>query len=206
MTQQNGLLASLLRAARGPVPDGLRGGASGEADPTPRVGANRDHEPVLLKADRTVGACRVALDRLGELVEAIPKLELRADPALLQKLLVLGAKTEVFLSQLDHFVLQVKDGGLQAGDDGPDLDVLEFLRQLVQLLGPGDHGGEQVHSRLASITRLLRWIWEARPVLAEYLYSTAIEMLEQDAFGDADVSETIDVPSKDTWDTEGAKR
>jgi len=43
-------------------------------------------------------------------------------------------------------------------------------------------------------------------VLAEYLYSTAIEMLEQDAFGDADVSETIDVPSKDTWDTEGAKR
>lgn len=99
-------------------------------------GSEADEPPVAFPTDRAEGAFRLALDRLGAVIGAIPKDQLLADHVLLFQLFELGLKFEVFLGDVRKFDLPAGQGDAKIGDGFGKLDAPGILRNLVKAFEP----------------------------------------------------------------------
>ncbi len=182
MSEPTRLLTALLGTAVTYPGKALRSAhSSRHIDRVPGLLPQCDKESVAIPASRAERALRAAWDGFGEIIAAVPVLELGSDVRLLTQLLNLAAKLEAFRAKFDQLALEVRNTKLEVSNKVLKLRVMAFLRDVVKLFDPSDHVIQGAHSRVSCAIDLLRWLGDNDTFPGrDRLATIAVTMLEQE--------------------------
>ena len=142
--------------------------------------AGHERSASVAEAGGAEGALRLAFNRLGDIVRAIP--EDKLDSGLRLALLQLGCQGEILLERVRQLDFHMGQGGLKIGDDSEHLGVVGLLRQVAQFSGCGGGGFKQAHSLYSCALELMKdyETWVARWGSAQGLNLLLHEILTAD--------------------------
>lgn len=184
MSKQVRLLRALVAAAA-TSPSGVCFGGPLRGRPTVSEDLLKtDKLTVLVQASRAERAFAVALDALGQVVEAVARLDLGADVGFACQVINSAAKITVLGLEFRQLHLQLSALEGQVGNEVVKLRVMEFLRKFAELLEPSDKPTgktKNVHTRSSCAVELLRLMGEGRIPHTVLLEDIALAMLQQEA-------------------------
>jgi hypothetical protein len=102
---------------------------------------------------------RLALDRIGAVIHAIPEDQLISNRDLLLQLFDLGLKFEVFIGKIRKLPLPIDKRKAKVVDSLDQLDVLDLLRDIVKAFEPFNPSADVVnnpHNKFSVAAELLR--------------------------------------------------